>query len=167
MSEEIKTESYVNTTYFQRIRDMVDDIYRRTSGTMPLSVGFVSINKNDLYRKCALALLQEGIVENHGTRMEPLYIWKTAIKLQESIYHRVYMRVREINRRYYKPKAKEVTVMLASTPEENVVPASETPVEKESPVLMDGVSDQELWDELKKRGFVIVDNTLSKTIVLK
>lgn len=166
MNEEIKTESYVNTTYFQRLRDMVDDIYRRTSGTMPLSTGFVSINKNDLYRKCALALLQEGIVENHGTRQEPLYIWKTTIKLQESVYHRVYMRVREINRKYYKPKAKEVTVMPVPTPEENVVPASEIPVEKEWPVLMDGISDQELWDELKKRGFVIVDNTLSKTIVL-
>lgn len=150
-----ETDSYVNSSYFQRIRDAVDDIYKRTSATVPFKGGVCSINPNDLYRKVALALLDEGILDNLGTKFEPTYIWKSSVPLVESVYHRVYKRVREISRKYYDT--------LKEKKEET---AQEKKKDTPKPADISSISDQELWDELKKRGFTIVSGVLSKVITL-
>lgn len=152
------TDSYVNSSYFQRIRDAVDDIYKRTSATVPFKGGVSSINPNDLYRKVALALLEEGILDNLGTKFEPIYIWKSSVPLVESVYHRVYKKVREISRKYYDT--------LKEKKEETVKEKKEEKKETSKPADISSFGDQELWDELKNRGFTIVSGVLSKVITL-
>jgi len=170
VTEQTEKIPYHKTTHFARIKDAVDDIYKRTSGTMPLTSGFTAINPNDLYRKVALALKEEGIIENLGRKDEPKYIWKSAIKLTESVYHRVYLKVRQYNRKYYdNVRAKIAKAEAPAVPEETVEQpvvdslATVTPVYAKT---LDVFTDQELWDELKARGFGFVEGKLSKTIIL-
>lgn len=162
VTEQTEKIPYHTTTYFARLKDAVDDIYKRTSGTMPLTRGFVSINPNDLYRKVALALREESIIENLGTKDEPKYIWKSSVSLTESVYHRVYLRVRQYNRKYYN-NTKKVKTMKRGI---STIPVNAPELRVATSATLESFTDQQLWDELKARGFGFVDGKLTKTITL-
>ena len=161
VTEQTEKIPYHTTTYFARLKDAVDDIHKRTSCAMPLTRGFVSINPNDLYRKVALALKEEGIIENLGTKEEPKYIWKSAVSLTESVYHRVYLRVRQYNRKYYDNTKEKKMKSKIST-----IPANKPELPASTSVTLESFTDQQLWDELKARGFNFIDGKLSKVITL-
>ena len=147
-------EPYTNTTYYKRLCDLVDDIHKRTSGDVPLRQGFTSVNKCDLYRKCALALIEESLIANYGSKESPAYSWGNT-PLTESVYHRVYKRIREINKKYYMNTKKQQEEPVAA-PELATIPIP----------TIESFTDQALWDELKKRGYAIVDNEICKTVYL-
>lgn len=149
-------EPYTETTYYKRLCDLVDDIHKRTSGSVPLNQGFCSVNKTDLYRKCALALIEEKLLSNYGTKDKPSYSWGNT-PLTESVYHRVYMRIREINKKYS---------MNANAKKQKEEPEAKVKWATIPVPTIESFTDQALWDELKKRGYSIMDNGLCKTIYL-
>ena len=150
--------NYINTVYFQRLRDAVDDIYKHTSGDTPLTKGFASINPNELYRKCVVALTDEGFVKNYGTQFAPNYVWDKNKTLTESVYHRVYKFIRELNKKYNlscranKSKSEEVIVTVKPEKKEEM---------NETKTLAE-YTDVELWEELKRREYKIQNGKLVK-----
>lgn len=165
--------SYLRNPYFMRLRNAVDEIYRCTAKENPYRGGIGSIGKTDLFRKCAAALISEGYLVKYGTQDAPVYKWNGK-SLEEITYHKVYQWIREYNLRFYDAQKKAENRRAKRQKKEEVAEVEMHPViveeKKEEPEeeavvpSLGEFSDTQLWEELKLRGYDIVNGKLCKIL---
>lgn len=136
-----KTAAYKN-----RIKVAIDTIYSLTKDA-PFSEGFARYRKNALFVKCASVLRDYGIILNDGNKTAPIYSWSGDAP-STSVYSNVYKKLSE-----RKPK--------------DVKHSVETSLPTQTVLSLVNFTDQQLWDELKKRQYLINDNRLCRITVLQ
>lgn len=152
-----QNEPYKSTPYYQRIKEAVDDIHSRTTETK-LDKSIRSINDNGLYMKTVSALVKGGILMNYGSQRVPTYVWNASTKLTDEVYEYVYKYIKQYNRKHITEHRIERENMPPENHSTNNIPKMN---------YIYNFTDEELWEELKKRGFEIKDNELRKIICFK
>lgn len=152
-----KTRKANNTKikeFRNRVHETVTAIYDALN-VEPITNGFAKTKKPTLYSKCGLWLLRNGYISNLGSHTKPSYIWGGIQPPSDDLCNKVAQGV------YEKAKAKNSNNMKTK------------PIELPAPDAMPQVAfslvnftDQQLWDELKKRDYSIMDNKLYKVTYL-
>ena len=148
----MKTKKQKNSDFKKRVKETVNLIYNNTVNE-PQTDGFAKYRKNTLFTLCGSALRTMGIVENVGNKTKPQYVW-TEGEPETWMINRVMDLVREKRNGYGQKKSVVKT-------EPAIIPAVVMPTPQ--PVLaLVNFTDQQIWDELKSRGYVITDGRLCK-----
>lgn len=128
-----------------KVKTTVDYIYSSTK-TTPFCEGFSKF-KDGMMSKCGSALVKHGYILNDGSHTAPSYVWNTQYSPNKRVYEVILTEIRE--------KAKKKA------------PASSKKIEDTTKSFsLSSLTDQQLWDELKLRGYSITDNKLAKQIFL-
>ena len=139
------------TAYKKRIADTVKTIFNLTSYE-PLTDGFARYNKNLLFKNCGSILQEIGLVNNEGNKTKPSYHW-VGEEPGKAIYNKVYTLLKE-------RKENKMKRVAMNTLEEEVYHVVSAPTVKPAILSLVNFTDQQLWDELKKRNYDIVGNRL-------
>ena len=144
-------------TTISKVKEVVDFIFEATVGG-GYKGGWTKYPAR--FRAIAAILKKRGILVREGNKRFPIQKWfnpsMTPTKnLYKSIADELVLSERESSKKTYMKSKKEKT---------KAMPVVETPIiapimQTQSSVL-DGFSDQELYDELKRRGYCIEDNKL-------
>lgn len=133
------------------VKEAVDFIYESTTGAG--SVGGWTKYPTRIQRIVSI-LVQRGIVAKGGHYNHPTYVWTAQMAptgtLYKTIASEVVLKEREtVKRSADKRRAKEMEEMKAKVMEEEA-----------AAVAISSFTSQELWDELKRRGYAIEDGRL-------
>lgn len=128
-----------------KVKTTVDYIYSSTK-TAPFCEGFSKF-KDGMMSKCGSALVKHGYILNDGSHTAPSYVWNTQYSPNKRVYEIILTEIRE--------KAKK---KASSTAKKSA--------DKAGSFSLSSLTDQQLWDELKLRGYSITDNKLVKQIFL-
>ena len=153
------------------VKEIVDEIYDLT-GMSSYHGSFAS--KKSRYRHIVSILLKRGSLIRSGHKNEPIYEWnKVAMAPTKQFYRSVAEQLvteeRESTARWDKKKRMEKDQEKKGEPLPIVgIDVSDgmpviNPVERLDDVIQN-IPDQQLWDELKRRGFGIEDGRLVKKI---
>lgn len=116
----------------------------KSLGAVPRSIVTILVSRG---------ILQKTYVKADGRiGVECSYKWAATMSPTKTLYGSVTGELRDIRKRRNEARKKSDHVVAQET-----VP-QESP--KEYVTTLDGFSSQELWDELKKRGYTIEDNRL-------
>lgn len=146
------------TAYKKRIANTVKTIFDLTSYE-PLTDGFAKYSKNILFKNCGSILQEIGLVNNEGNKTKPSYHW-VGSEPGRAIYNKVYNVLQERKENKLKKVAK-------NTAEEEVYPIVTAQTAKPAILSLVNFTDQQLWDELKKRNYDIVGNRLCQITYLQ
>ena len=119
-------------------------------------------------KECVIALRSLGVLTNYGNNIRPVYSWQEGVAVSESLANKVTAIIRKRASERYEKHRK-----ILDEKKENIV---NEPVEVINDLFMSdstnmpafSISDfssQELWDELKNRGFSIVNDSIQKVEV--
>lgn len=145
------------------VKENIDFLYECTIGEGTKG-GFT---KHSTRTKKVLAILvKRGIITREGHYKEPIYRWVAnsapTKALYQSVAEEMVTKEREIVRRSRdKKKAMETKGESVTTVEEKM-PVNTIATETQNTLLIDELSDNVLWCELKRRGWDIEDNKLVK-----
>lgn len=125
-------------------------------------------------RTIATILVRRGIIER--TNLSPLpgehgrkckYRWAATLAPTKTLYGSIVQEIRDAHRAWpsHNNTAKSKNAEGGGKEEHLPIQTAEEPQETPHPeftglATLDGFSDKELWDELKKRGYSIEDNRL-------
>lgn len=146
------------TAYKKRIVSVIKSIYDLTT-CEPFTDGFARYSKNVLFRDCGSILTKLGFVDNEGNKTHPSYRW-VGEEPSKALYNKVYNIIQD--RKEKKPKKVNKLPVL-----EEVYPISAPQSAKPAVIALVNFTDQELWDELKKRNYAIVGNRLCQVTYLQ
>lgn len=136
------------------IKAAIDTIYSLLQ-TEPMSVGFARYRQDNAFVSSGCALLNMGAVKNLGSATKPSYVWNEEVavnsKLVKSVIDAVRSKTAHKNNKN-KP-ALEGTLSM--------------PVAKPAIAILTSYTDQQLWDELKSRHYMIQNNQLCKISYLQ
>ena len=141
----------------KKVEYCVNSIFDSTN-TVSFTDGFARHRKNSPYALCGSVLRGMGLVKNNGSKTKPIYYWdgdKPDSRLCASVAEEIRKRV-AARTKAKKCDSKNIPVKEA----EDIVEFAQ-----ESFNIHD-VSDAELWNELKSRGWEVRDSRLIKLLVL-
>ena len=144
-----------------RIKKTISEIYDMST-SIPIKEGFCRIKKGTLFRRCGKTLINMGIIKNKGNVINPRYVWDTECTLSDKIFENVYDILHAENRMRIS-SIKKTLPKLAKKTEEEVYPIKPL----QSSLVLVSFTDQQLWDELKRRDYSIRDNQLCKLTYLQ
>lgn len=138
-----------------KVKTTIDNIYSATVNE-PFTHGF-SRKRNSTMSQVGSILCEMNLIKNIGNPTSSVkYIWNDAFAPTNTLYEQVITRLRE---RQAERKTRHLVATVLSV--EKVVDKDATPA-----ISLVTFTDQQLWDELKKREYVIKDNRLVKSIYL-
>lgn len=150
-----------NKTYLGRIKDAVDFIYLLVTESQDgYRSGFSSCDF--IVKRVVKVLVDRGALRREysgaigGPGRKFIYKWGSTMAPTDNLYKVVMTELQE-KKKVENARRNRKRNTVAQTPAQIEVPA--TPKERYITTL-DGFSSQELWDELKKRGYTIEDNRL-------
>lgn len=154
----MKTE---NKSTLGKVKDIIDLIYSETTASDGFHHSFRVYSSRTA--KVAKILLDRGILLRDGTITKPVYTWnKSAMSPTENLYKTITteLRTKESNaaKKSKDKKMAEMRKTVCPVPLPEKMGDARTPISE--------YTDQEIWDELKSRGFSIEDNALVKRIIL-
>lgn len=141
----------VSNSTLKKVREIVDFIYEVTVGDgSPGGWG-----KYPTRTQIAVSIMvKRGIIERKGTKVKPIYRWSASMaptgNLYKSIAEEIVMKERETVRRW-SAKKRNASVVVAE---------DKNPNSTRDVTAISSFSSQELWDELKRRGYAIEDGRL-------
>ena len=131
-----------------KIKNTIDSWYNNTKE--PLKASMKSMGSP--MKEVGTLLKKRGILVNIGTPMEPIMCWNSDMAPTDNLYKEI----RKDYKEYFNKSNKDKKVKMKN--EVN------TPEVKEEPKIRKATikdySSQELWNELKSRGYHIVDDKL-------
>lgn len=107
-----------------------------------------------LFKECAQALRAIGVISSTGSACKTVYTWLDGVKPNIKLANKIAVMVRENRRK----KALQNKAIDEQIPEEE---------SKYNPFSIAKYTDQQLWDELKARQYVIKENQLCKITFLR
>ena len=146
------------TAYKKRVISAVKTIYELTTFE-PFTDGFARYSKNVLFKDCGSILTRLGLVDNEGSKTRPAYRW-VGEEPSKALYNKVYNALQDKKEK----KSKKVNKLPVL---EEVYPISALQSVKPAVVTLVNFTDQQLWDELKKRNYAIIDNRLCQVTYLQ
>ena len=156
-SDCIVCNAEANPATVKKVKEAVDFIYEATQGSGTPG----GWNKYPARVRASVSIMvKRGILVKEGHPKQPIYRWAVASAptktLYQSIANEIVMKERASNQNHRARKRAEKTAQEA--PEVKTEPIiaqapSAAPTAKQNPVLAI-FSDQALWDELKRRGYV-------------
>lgn len=179
----MRSKTNNGSNYEQRVSKTIKKI-RKTINEEPTRALFCKENDKPIFRLTCTALIDINVITNSGTRRYPFWKWKEGVVVNDKLTNKVTAMNRERIRKYYGAsktakmpidiidedvvkevnKSKKKTATTTTTMnEEFFVNKTEEP--KFSEPTLSNFSSQELWDELKNRGWQISDGHLCKTEV--
>ena len=165
-------------TYLGRIKDSVDFIHALVTESQDGYTGGFDKFGSALIPRVSCALVKRGVLIRSAVKRDDgktgrlyQYKWSSNMSPTNTLYKTVMSDIRESkaeeNMRGRQRRAEKQTGMTPTAvimEEHAAIPESvvETVInaKKEFVTDLDGFSAQELWDELKKRGYTIEDNRL-------
>lgn len=147
------------TAYKKRIASVIKSIYDLTTFE-PFTDGFARYSKNVLFRDCGSILTKLGFVDNEGSKTHPSYRW-VGEEPGKSLYNKVYNVLQDRKDKNTKKTGKKNLIPVV----EEVYPV--TGPLSPSVLALVNFTDQQLWDELKKRNYAIIDNRLCQVTYLQ
>ena len=144
-----------------KIKDAIEEIYRITNengGFKGAMVGYPTV-----FSRVMHVLVSRGIVSRKQTSAFPKaysYVWVAQSHPTCTLYKSVYQEIRDKQKGYEERSKARKKGVNAPAQEEDV----STPEVAPTPIpgnVIAGFTDQELWDELKGRGYFIEDNRLA------
>ena len=107
---------------------------------------------------CFTVLKKINAVTRGGTKRNPEYRWNSKVTINTRLANKVASLIREEKRKYYPAsKASNTTLIQAEDTYDNMA----------VPACFTMYTDQQLWDELKNRGYSIQDNHITKQTYLE
>lgn len=153
----MKNKKSKHTGFENRVKETINLIYNNTVNE-PQTEGFAKYRRNTLFTLCGSALRTMGIVENVGNGTSPRYIWTEGAP-ESWMVKRVVDLVREKQQHHNQKKA--------ATKDKQVIIPVVTPVSPQPVLCLVNFTDQQIWDELKDRGYSIQNGQLCKAVYLK
>lgn len=157
------------------VKEIVDFIYEATVVEGGYKGGWSKYSTR--FRKVASILVKRGVLVREGKQLHTLYKWNNAAMyptnpFYKSVAQEMVKDERAIMARSYQKKkrqkvhdaaeaqkaavADENETVQENVPADMVQPADEAEIAPETATSLASFSDQELWDELKRRGARIV-----------
>ena len=134
-----------------KIKNIIDTIYDNTKE--PMKKAFKSFGPR--VRAIATMLIKRHVVVNDGNAMVPVWRWNSDLAPTDTLYKTIIQDYRDyysgVNSRY-RNKQKEVKKEEPATPDEAVPTIRKATIKD--------YSAQDLWNELKSRGYMIVEGKL-------
>lgn len=134
-----------------KIKNIIDTIYDNTKE--PMQKTFNSFGPK--VRAIATLLIKRHVVVNDGNAMVPVWRWNSDLAPTDTLYKTIIQDYRDyyagVNSRY-RNKQKEVKNEEPATPDEAMPTIRKATIKD--------YSAQDLWNELKSRGYQIVDGKL-------
>ena len=150
-----------NPKTVKKVKEAVDFIYGATQGNGTPG-GWQKYPAR--VRAAVSIMIQRGILVKEGHPRSPIYRWAVAPAptktLYQSIANEVVARERACCQRHREKRRKAAPAAPAKPKEEIVLRPLDIAVEVKSDPDMAKFSDQELWDELKRRGYAAEDGRL-------
>lgn len=150
-----------------QVRDAVDKIYELTTANGGYHGSFVGYTQT--FGKVIHVLVSRGIVSrSRKTSLKSyIYSWATPNHPTDNLYKSITHELRDRQKAYeIKSKAKKMALKKTEIVKVPVVNELTESLKKEYVTSLDGFSSQELWDELKKRGFGIEGDRIVKKAYL-
>jgi len=153
-------------TLLGKVKDAIDYIYELTANT-PYRGGFSEYEK--VVSDTARILVGRNIIsreqDHTKTRRAFIYKWVATMAPTDTLYKSVTQELRDTQRRYEhncKSRKKEQAQQDAPAEVVGIRTDNAEPVFKISdiPSFLKSLPAQDLWDELKRRGYTIEDNRL-------
>ena len=131
-------------------------------------------------RQIATILVKRGCLNKTGSSIRPVYKWNPVAMKPTSVFvasvaEEIHDRKREANVKYYAKSKKRKNDAEKETPceiedtffdeLEQVVNDNPIPCDGKMPNGLELFTDEDLWEELKARGYVIEDGRLIRHIV--
>lgn len=136
------------------IKSAIDTIYSLLQ-TEPMSVGFARYRQDNAFVSSGCALLNMGAVKNLGSATKPSYVWNEDVAVNSKLVKSVIdvVRSKTAHKNNKNKPALEGTLSM--------------PVAKPAIAILTSYTDQQLWDELKSRHYMIQNNQLCKISYLQ
>lgn len=138
-----------------KIKNTIDSWYNNTKE--PLKASMKSMGSP--MKEVGTLLKKRGILINKGTPMEPIMCWNSDMAPTDNLYKEIRKDYKEYFNKGNKDKKAKMKKTEVNTPEVKEEP-------KIRKATIKDYSSQELWEELKSRGYAVSNNRLCKTTYL-
>lgn len=153
----MKKPDYTSDSYKKKVMSTIDSIYDLTNSS-PMNVGYTKIGGGTIMKDCCRVLIDAGILVNKGSKTRPSYIWNSYEQPNESLCDEVMQYMHSTDAVEF---SEPTCTMSDSLGTEN------TSIIKDLEIHLAHYTDQQLWDELKARGYIIHENQLAKYTFLE
>lgn len=114
--------------------------------------------RNSSIGKCFAILKRIHVITRSGSSKKPEYHWNNKVTINTRLANKVASLIREEVRKHYPASKASKTVLTQTEDTYNNMAVS---------AYFTMYTDQQLWDELKNRGYSIQDNHITKQTYLK